>query len=315
MSIIRKYMMKYRWHRYKVAYRARKLVLGHTPREAWIEPTNHCNLRCVMCPQSRGIEAKKGFMDLGLYKKILDQLKKLKVQRINLFMGGESLLHKRFIDMLRLAGEAGVPVRLHTNATLLDGDAASRILECHALEEISFSFDGEDPGYYERVRVNADFGKTLGNIKRFLEIKKERRQKMPRVLIQVIKERTADGRPPTVSEEFKALFEGLPVDKFHPIRFHNFAGTLEAKGDVKYEINKKDYKPCRHPWKSLCVVWDGEVVPCCVDVHKKLVLGDLNRQSVEEVWNGEPMVGLRRALVEGRYEEFEPCRDCDMFWR
>jgi radical SAM protein with 4Fe4S-binding SPASM domain len=224
-------------------------------------------------------------------------------------------MHKRFMDMLRLAGEKGIPVRLHTNATLMDGDLAARMLDCHALEEISFSFDGEDKGYYERVRVNADYDKTLANIRRFLQIKKEHRQKLPRVLIQVIKERTPDGKKPVVSREFRSLFDGLHVDKFHAISFHNFAGTLEAGGDVKYQIDKHEYKPCRHPWKSLCVAWDGDVVGCCVDVNKQQILGDLNKQTVMEVWNGKPMVEFRRALAEGRYKDVELCRECDMHWR
>jgi len=315
LGLIRKYYMKYQWHKYNVAYRERRLVLDYSPREVWVEPTNFCNLRCVMCPQGKGLKTPRGHMDMALYTRIIDDLARLKVQRVNLFMGGESLLHKDAVGMISMARERKIPVRLHTNATLLTEELSDKILESGGLEEVSFSFDGEDKDRYERIRVNAKFDKTLKNILYFLEAKKRRGLKAPRTLIQVIKERTTDNAPPVVSEEFKAIFAGLGVDKFHPICFHNFGGTLDAKGDVKYEMARGAYKPCRHPWKGMSIAWDGEVVGCCVDMEKKLVLGDLKRQSVMEVWNGEPLQAFRKALAEERYREIELCKDCDHFFR
>jgi len=312
--MLRKYMMKYRWHRYKVAYRARLIELPYSPRELWIEPTNHCNLRCVMCPHGKGLKAPKGYMDMGLYKKIVGELKGLNVQRINLFLGGEPLLHKGVVEMVKIARSAKIPVRLHTNATLLTEELSSRLLDTRGLGEVSFSFDGEDRDHYEKVRVNAKFDVALSNIKRFLDMKKRRGMKLPRTLVQVIKDRVEGVGTPPISEAFKALFAGLGVDLFHPICFHNFGGTLSAGGEVGYELVKREYKPCRQPWRAMSIGWDGSVVGCCLDMEKKLVLGDLNSQTVMEVWNGSPMKGLRKALAEGRYAEVELCRECDQLW-
>lgn len=314
MRTITRYVMKYLWHKYKVAYRKRLIELPYSPREFWIEPTNYCNLRCVMCPHGKGLNVQKGYMDIGLYSKIIDELRGLKVQRINLFLGGESLLHKKLGEMIAIAKNSRIPVRLHTNAALLTEDITISLLDSGGLEEISFSFDGEEKDYYERLRVNAKFEKTLANIRRFLEVKKNRGMRMPRTLIQVIKERKADGGTPDVSDKFIALFAGLPVDTFRPICFHNFGGTLEVTGDVKYDIVKKEYNPCHQPWRSMSVAWDGEVVGCCLDMEKKLILGDLRSQGVMEVWNGAPMKNLRQALTEGRYRDVELCRECDQLW-
>lgn len=314
-KLIRKFVMKYLWHRYKVAYKNKSAVVGCGPREAWIEPTNHCNLRCVMCPQSKGLKVAKGYMDIALYTKVLNELARARVQRINLFMGGESLLHKDLLKMVSMAKDRDIPLRIHTNATILTGNLAKGLLESGALEEISFSFDGEDPEQYEKIRVNAKFDKTLANIVRFLELKKELRMATPRVLIQVIKEANPDGSAPDVSEKIKALFAGLPVDRFAPICFHNFGGTLDTDGAIRYELQKRVYSPCRHLWRSINVAWDGEVVGCCIDMDKKMVLGDLKIQSAMEVWNGEPMRRFRSALAEGRYKEVELCAECDQLWK
>jgi len=312
--MIRKYLMKYLWHRYKTAYRKRLIELPYTPREVWLEPTNHCNLRCIMCLHGKGLKSAKGYMDMVLYAKVLGELKVMRVQRVNLFLGGESLLHKNIVKMVEMARDARVQVRLHTNATILSEELARKLLESNGLEEISFSFDGEEKGYYERVRVNAKFDRTLANIRRFLEIKKGMGLRPPRVLVQVIKEKAADGSAPVISDSFKSHFAGLPVDKFHPVCFHNFGGTLDAGGEISYELDREHYSPCRQPWRSMSIAWDGEVVGCCIDMEKKLVLGDLKVQTVAEVWNGEAMKAFRKALAEGCYRDIELCKDCDQLW-
>jgi len=314
VSLIRKYLRKYHWHRANKAFRAGRIRVDVAPWELWIEPTNHCNLRCKMCPQSKGLAVPKGFMDMVLYERIIGQLARLRVQRINLFLGGESILHKNILGMIEIARDKRIPVRLHTNATLMNEGISKGLLATGGLEEISFSFDGEDREYYERLRVNANFDKTLGNIIRFLELKRETGNKTPRVLIQVIKERNKDGSAPEITEGFKAKFAGLPVDKFQNISFHNFGGTLRPDSDVVYEKDFKKYKPCIFPWRSMSVAWDGTVVGCCIDMEKKLVLGDLNCQSVLDVWNGEPMMEFRRAMLEKRHTDIELCRDCDQVW-
>ena len=43
------------------------------PTHLMIEPTNHCNLRCALCPLTSGMSRPRGHMDLSLFKKIIDE--------------------------------------------------------------------------------------------------------------------------------------------------------------------------------------------------------------------------------------------------
>lgn len=63
--------------------------------------------------------------------------------------------------------------------------------------------------------------------------------------------------------------------------------------------------PCSEPWSNLNINASGEVRPCCFN---DIVLGDLNRQSIEEIWNGPGYTALRRDMVEGRVPE--TCATC-----
>ena len=69
-----------------------------------------------------------GYMDWGLYKKIIDEAKGF-VYDINLFLGGESLFHKRLPDMIRYARKNGIGTRLSINATVLTKDKVKAILD------------------------------------------------------------------------------------------------------------------------------------------------------------------------------------------
>src|SRR3989304_2259966 len=167
------------WH-----YKRGTARLPYAPLRLWVEPTSFCNLKCPMCTSKDIPEEKIGYMDWDLYRKIIDEAKGF-VYDINLFLGGESLFHKRLPDMIRYAKENGISTRLSTNATVLTKDKAKAILDA-GLDFIIFSFDGYEKEVYEEIRVNANFEKTLGNIKGFLEEKKRRGSRKPYVVFQMI---------------------------------------------------------------------------------------------------------------------------------
>jgi MoaA/NifB/PqqE/SkfB family radical SAM enzyme len=53
---------------------------------------------------------------------------------------------------------------------------------------------------------------------------------------------------------------------------------------------------CSEPWANLNINASGEVRPCCFN---DIVLGDLTKQSIEEIWNGPGYTGLRRDMAAG----------------
>jgi MoaA/NifB/PqqE/SkfB family radical SAM enzyme len=54
---------------------------------------------------------------------------------------------------------------------------------------------------------------------------------------------------------------------------------------------------CSEPWSNLNINASGEVRPCCFN---DIVLGDLNKQSIEEIWNGPGYTALRSDMAAGR---------------
>jgi radical SAM protein with 4Fe4S-binding SPASM domain len=290
------------------SYKRRRTRLGYMPVRLWVEPTSFCNLACVMCPNKDLPREKKGYMDFELFRKIVDEAREWAFD-VHLMHRGESLLHPDFFRMVTYAKEAGLVTRFHTNGTLLDEDKSRRLIGS-GLDQFAFSFDGFDKESYEKIRVKGDFDRTVANIVRFLEIKKELGSRKPATVLELIYfPEVFDRIGPRSRKEFLARFKGLPLDEVKVKKMHNWAG------ETGRPQRRRRYSPCTFLWQALVVFWDGSVLPCPQDFFGCAVLGNVRDSSLAEIWNGEPMIALRRKILARDFEGLPTCAECDRPWR
>src|SRR3989304_1940804 len=129
-------------------YKRKRAEVSSLPTVLWIEPTNKCNLKCVMCPNTQIPEDMLGFMPWDTYKKIIDEVGEF-ASSIYLLLAGESLLHKDIYKMIRYARDNNIRPLLNTNGTVLASeDHRNRLLESGAAH-ITFAFDGYNKETYE----------------------------------------------------------------------------------------------------------------------------------------------------------------------
>jgi radical SAM protein with 4Fe4S-binding SPASM domain len=110
---------------------------------------------------------------------------------------------------------------------------------------------------------------------------------------------------------FRALKELFPASdrvSFATKTFHNATGYLGTPRATR----ARRYVRCPYPWATLHVASNGDVVACSRDLERKTVLGNLLRQSLPEIWNGEPMQALRRNLRDRHPERSGACANCDL---
>ena len=67
-------------------------------------------------------------------------------------------------------------------------------------------------------------------------------------------------------------------------------------------------RACQRPWTGLYVENEGSVRVCC---YNSPLVGNLDEESIEEIWNGVRLRDLRRAFLAG--EPPQGCRDCYIF--
>ena len=287
--------------------------LPYPPLKLHLEPTSLCNLKCPMCPQSIGANEYNGYMDLGLYQRIIDQVQG-QVLEINLFFRGEPMMHKQIGEMVRIARGAGIRTHVNTNATTLRAKQAAALLDA-GLDKLTVSFDGADKETYERMRVGARFEITLKNVRGFLAEKQRRRSVYPYTVIQVIRPYDPAAQRPETPSGMTELFAGLPVDEYDPRWAHGWAGTMLDNPVAEPERYGPNYHPCNWLWKSMAIYWDGQVVSCCADFAGEQHVGNLLEQPLMDIWNGPETVQMRTLQIEGRYKEASLCSGCDALWQ
>ena len=293
-----------------INYKKRNPRPDSLPIRLWIEPASICNLKCVMCLNKDTPASEKGVMDWPLYKKIIDEVKDYAYD-VYLHHRGEPLIHPKFPDMIRYARGAGLKVKFHTNGTLLTPELSDKILSAGP-DLASFSVDGFTKETYEKIRVNADFDRTMENISLFLKKKRDRKLSRPYTVVEEIdfpQYRTPGDEKNR--KEFSEHFRKLGLDEMIFKKLYNWAGYLEMDGMEKGEIT---CTACTFLWYAAVILWDGSVSPCPQDYYAKLKLGNMNRQQLREIWNGEAYTGLREKMTSC-IGDISPCSECDRLAR
>ena len=289
-------------------YRKKSSVLLYPPVRLWVEPTNCCNFQCLMCPNKLLKKEEKGFMRFELFKKIIDEAAGL-VFEVSLAHRGEAFLHPQILDMIDYAKEKGLFTRLHTNGSLLSEEMARKILSV-GLDRLSFSFDGYDKKTYENIRRGGNFDHTVSNITHFLELKKRIDAKKPAAVVEIINFNQGKGPNHFSSKKsLLALFHNLHPKDLIIKNMHNWAGELEI------DAHRKRFSLCPFPWNALVIFWNGDVLGCTQDFFGSYVLGNVKDSSLQDIWNGERIVILRRSLANHRTDNLPACSGCDRLRR
>ena len=94
------------------------------------------------------------------------------------------------------------------------------------------------------------------------------------------------------------------------IRYPVWAKKLYQRIKLGYDPVKPNISPtvCAVPWMHLNFEPSGKVMPCCLTSTHNYEAGDLNKQTVEEIWNSPNQKALRRTMMAG--QEPKICSKC-----
>jgi len=275
-----------------------------------IENTNCCNAQCVMCPRET-LTRKRGFMEFGLFEKIMKELSSASRKPVVHLHGfGEPLLDELLPERIKLAKTCGIKhTYIVTNASLLFPETARKIINA-GLDAMKISFNGTDEESYRATMRGLDFKVALNNIRDFVRIRKELKKRTPKLILQYLPQEANGAR----TAEFQSLW--LPVldkragDCLNLSSLENFGG-----GRVYNIVGERIVSVCFYPWAALSVLCDGRAVTCCVDYNGVQGVGDLNSQSLMEIWNGPVLAAIRRNIGKLDYTGLPTCLRCDWVHR
>jgi MoaA/NifB/PqqE/SkfB family radical SAM enzyme len=172
------------WHTYIRELDARAEVLACSPWKLGFESTSVCNLQCVMCGHVFMLPRQGRHFDMAQLAKFEDYI--AAAGEFQLMGCGEPLISPAFwkiMEYIKQAHKTPPRIAISSNAAALTSRFAEKLLDS-PLEEISFSLDAACPETYRKIR-NADFNRTVGNIRHLLRRRRERGQKHPLVLLNM----------------------------------------------------------------------------------------------------------------------------------
>ena len=90
-------------------------------------------------------------------------------------------------------------------------------------------------------------------------------------------------------------------------------GNLSQK-DHEYLMSTDFYKnkkeTCSFVFYSLIIHSDLKVSICCVDWEKKTLIGDLKKEKLKDIWNGDKLKYIQLKHINKRRCEIEVCKNC-----
>ena len=273
------------------------------PSVYWIDITRICNLRCIMCPQSRGLQRRRANMPMAMFRGIIDDICENR-PLVKLYMSGEPLLHGDLFDMIDHAAARGCRTMVHTNATLLTKALSEKIM-ASSLDFLTFSFDGCTPEVYEKLRPPARFERVRSNIRLYLDLRARNGGGGPRTTVEIIRMRETQEHLRHFVDEWR----DSGVDDVHVTDYLTWHGSVEDRR-VEDESDGEAYKPCAAPFRHGCILSDGTVVPCCLDVNGRMPLGQIPEQTFRDIWVSHSHRQLRLQLLSGTVSPGCLCDGC-----
>lgn len=240
--------------------------------KVYLEISNLCNLHCSFCP---GTRRPPGMLHASDFSVLLDKLRPY-TDYLYFHLMGEPLCHPELEQFLKLAGDAGFRVILTTNGTLLERQQEI-LLQAPALHKVNISLHA-----FEANDMPIPFSRYLEQCFAFGQAARGK----PLVVYRLWNQGGADARNDTI---LRAMHQAFPEPWEVRRRGTQIGHRVFLESGDKFDwpdLLRQDCGGnlfCYGLRDHLGVLWDGTVVPCCLDHEGDIALGNLFQNSLEEI--------------------------------
>ncbi len=281
-----------------------------------IQTINACNASCKMCPYATNPPKETKRMSDELFEKIIKEIvKESKSTFIFLYLQNEPLMDNdifKKIKLIKRLSEETISTGLFTNGSLFT-DKKIKELISSGNNVLIVSLDAFTQKTFNKIRKGLNFNHIVANVNK---IKNSKYSKTLAVEFTVQKDNI---------KEFKQFIrfwkkQHVPVVVNY---ISNRSGDLKDFDEMSIPLSnipffrrwgvkvyKKIIKCCPAVLSTFNILSNGDVILCCNDYSKKLILGNVNTSSIKEIWNGPKYQKIREMFYNGEYRKIPTCRYC-----
>jgi len=260
----------------------------------------------VFCPYKDSYnEVPKGRMSDELFEKIVAEIARFGVtRRVSPYLMNEPFLDKTILEKSRYIARhvPGCKVVITTNAGKLTKDVVDDIVQDNPFRAIYISMQGIEKGPYESTMGGSlVFEETKRNVEYLME---QRNKHLPglKIVMTMIKTSAID------AESAVRYWKSLGAESKYTV-LENRGGNLPGFNELNVG-SKRVFKDCTRLFKHAYILFNGDMVLCCTDYYKTMVLGNVGETSIHDVWNSPRAVELRRNFIKGDLRDNPLCAKC-----
>ena len=308
-----------------------KIVLESYPTRVQISPTERCNLDCIQCYRKKYKDSLiKEDMKIGILDTDTIQKATLAIEEAWIVSGGEPFLYNEFGTMINFLKDREIQ-KIYTisNGTVINDDMAELLVKSE-FSYIKLSFDGARKETIEKIRGEGVYDRLIYSVRRINHYKKKHHSKYPKLIINFVVMRN-NYFELTLLVKLAMELEIDAIECHKCLNLNDNIKNLDINGyekEYEIELNKAKEvalncnieirdsidlgevkeKGCIEPWRFMLINQQGDVYPCCHIYGTPL--GNVYKQTFEEIWNGEEVKKMRKDIQEKGYADIcvnTPC--------
>lgn len=298
--------MRHFWYRLK--YRFGQYLPLSVPVDISLELSSFCNMHCTYCYHNdkKNLPFKQRYMSIDTATLILRQGAELGVNSVKTNWRGESTMNPDFPAIVAyakmLAGGSTYQERLTNSNFKFDSrrEDIFRGLACQT--KVKISYDSFNPQVFHRQRAGGNHELTTSNIDRFYHWPGRKTE----IVIQAV--RTQANKDEDIEGQMLKRWPSATLS------IRDVVGGRKKDDIAEMIVTERDAskrQSCLQAHVRLIFDTEGNASPCCPDIKNELVLGNIHKKSMREIFNGQKAKVLRQRLKDkSAFDVLPVCKNC-----
>jgi len=305
--------MEKSWQNRKVKENLANVLPLATPFSINFEPINACNFKCNYCVYaSKEYKPSKIKLNFESFSRVIHDCNKFsdRIKSVSFYGFGEPLLNKELPKMIEKTFSIANEINIISNGLLLNKEFVDAIPSLGKLDggggvviNFRISLQGvNEYDYYKTTGTKIDFEKFKKGIEM---IYKSRKCKVFLKAVNIDSEQ----KKQELFLTYEDICDDIFIENISPLFNHvDYSQYQNEKLMCSNNSATNVHKVCPQPFYSLNICANGDVYPCCqFDTYsKELCVGNINENSIIDIWNGNKLKNLRLLLLKN----MSPCAYC-----